>query len=49
LLDFTVRICHAATDAVVGAGVVISSDGQMITCAHVLRDATGVDPRAVAG
>jgi hypothetical protein len=44
LRDFTVRICHAKTDAVVGTGVVISADGKIVTCAHVVR-AAGVNPR----
>jgi tetratricopeptide (TPR) repeat protein len=48
LLDSAVQIRHATRDKVVGTGVVISTDGQIVTCAHVVRDA-GVDPRDVNG
>jgi tetratricopeptide (TPR) repeat protein len=44
LRDFTVQICHVATDAIVGTGVVVSMDGKIVTCAHVII-AAGVNPR----
>lgn len=38
--DFTIGIPHCKiTDAVVGTGFVVSPDGKIITCSHVLRDA----------
>ena len=43
LRDFTVQIHHARTDAIVGTGIVISTD-QIVTCAHVVA-AAGVNPR----
>jgi hypothetical protein len=45
LRDFTVQIRHATTGAVVGTGVVVSNDGQVVTCAHVVKAALGVHPR----
>ena len=44
LIDFTVKITHSKTGNPVGTGVVISMDGEIITCAHVLREA-GIEPR----
>jgi tetratricopeptide (TPR) repeat protein len=44
---FTVQIRHAASDLIVGTGVLVTADGQVATCAHVVSSA-GVDP-AVAG
>lgn len=46
--DFTVQIRHTATDAIIGTGIVVSSSGQIVTSAHVVRDA-GVDPRNANG
>ncbi|NER20401.1 MAG: hypothetical protein F6J96_06705 [Symploca sp. SIO1C2] len=44
LKDFTVKICHAENQAVVvGTGFVVSTDGKIITCKHVVRDAIGYD------
>lgn len=48
LLDSAVRIHHGRDDKLVGTGVVIASAGQILTCAHVVRDA-GIDPRAPEG
>jgi tetratricopeptide (TPR) repeat protein len=45
---FTVQVRHAQSDAILGAGVVISDGGQIITCAHVVT-AAGVDPRRPEG
>ncbi|MBN1220123.1 MAG: hypothetical protein JXM69_14440 [Anaerolineae bacterium] len=44
LRDFTVQICHAAKDTTVGTGIVVSADGKIFTCAHVVL-AAGVNPR----
>jgi tetratricopeptide (TPR) repeat protein len=44
LRDFTVQIRDAASDAIVGTGVVVSMEGRIVTCAHVVR-AAGVEPR----
>ncbi len=40
LRDFTVQIRHATTDAIVGTGFVVSTSGQVVTCVHVVRDAS---------
>jgi hypothetical protein len=48
LRDFTVQIRNAETDAIVGTGIAVSTDGQIVTCAHVV-EAAGVDPCAVNG
>ncbi len=44
LRDFTVQIRRAADDAIVGTGIAVTMDGQVVTCAHVAR-AAGVEPR----
>lgn len=44
LRDFTVQIRNAQ-NAPVGTGFVVSPDGKIVTCAHVVRE-TGFDPRA---
>lgn len=36
LRDFTVQIRHTETDAIVGTGVAISMDGEIVTCNHVV-------------
>ncbi|NEP11514.1 MAG: serine protease [Symploca sp. SIO2C1] len=41
--NFTVKICHAVTEEVVGTGFVVSTDGKIVTCRHVVRDAIGYD------
>jgi len=43
LRDFTVQIRRPADDTIVGTGVAVSTSGQVVTCAHVVRGA-GVDP-----
>jgi len=45
--SFTVGIC-AAGGNIVGTGFVVSPDGKIITCAHVVREA-GVDPAIIGG
>ena len=42
--NFTVQIRHCETDDIVGTGIVVSIDGKIVTCSHVIRDA-GVDPQ----
>jgi tetratricopeptide (TPR) repeat protein len=44
--DFTVQIRQVPNDAstIVGTGVIVSIEGQIVTCAHVVR-AAGLDPR----
>ena len=37
--DFTVQIRHAETDEIVGTGVAISMDGEIVTCKHVVEGA----------
>ncbi len=48
LRDFTVQIRRTSDDAIVGTGIAVSMDGQVVTCAHVARGA-GVEPRASDG
>ena len=49
LRDFTVQIRRADTQAIVGTGVVVSMDGQVVTCAHVVQAALGKHPREAIG
>ena len=48
LRDFTVQIRRTADDAIVGTGIAVTMDGQVVTCAHVAR-AAGVEPREADG
>ncbi|HEX2080267.1 MAG TPA: serine protease [Longimicrobium sp.] len=43
LPDFTVQVRHAGTGTIVGTGIVVSHDGLIATCAHVL-EAAGLRP-----
>lgn len=47
LRDFTVQIRNA-DNQIVGTGLIVSSDGKVITCAHVV-ESVGVEPRALNG
>src|SRR5438132_11843011 len=44
LRNFTVQIRNA-TNAIVGTGFVVSTDGKIVNCLHVVREAIGVHPR----
>ncbi len=44
LYAFTVEILRA-DDTTAGTGVAVSNDGQIVTCAHVVRGVLGADPR----
>jgi tetratricopeptide (TPR) repeat protein len=48
LRDFTVQIRAADSEAIVGTGMIVSPDGKVVTCAHVVKSA-GVEPRALNG
>jgi tetratricopeptide (TPR) repeat protein len=41
--DFTVRVQHLKTGQTMGTGFVVSADGKIVTCTHVVVEA-GVDP-----
>src|SRR5574342_731199 len=47
LRDFTVQI-RDANDQIVGTGIAVSTDGKIVTCAHVV-EAAGIDPRNSKG
>jgi tetratricopeptide (TPR) repeat protein len=47
LRDFTVQIRNAK-DEIVGTGIAVSTDGKIVTCAHVVR-AAGIEPRNADG
>ena len=50
LRNFTVQIRHTHdSERIVGTGVIISITGQIVTCAHVVRDALGAHPRDAHG
>lgn len=44
LRDFTVQIRRVDNDSIVGTGVAVSTDGKIVTCAHVV-EAAGVNLR----
>ncbi|MFZ3167105.1 MAG: trypsin-like peptidase domain-containing protein [Candidatus Methanoperedens sp.] len=39
LRDFTVQIRHSRTNDIVGTGIVVSVNGEIVTCKHVVEDA----------
>ena len=43
LRSFTVQIRPADSEVIVGTGIVVSPDGKVVTCAHVVKSA-GVEP-----
>lgn len=46
LRDFTVQIrTHVDSDEIVGTGFVVSTKGEIVTCRHVVEQATRLDPR----
>ena len=47
LRDFTVQI-RDVNDKIVGTGIAVSTDGKIVTCAHVV-EAAGIDPRNANG
>src|SRR5688572_10650961 len=47
LRDFTVQIRDSTSGAVVGTGFLVSRTGQIVTCAHVVRDAGGHFPAEI--
>jgi hypothetical protein len=49
LRHFTAQIRRPSDDAIVGTGIAVSMDGQVVTCAHVVEAALGVHPRQADG
>jgi tetratricopeptide (TPR) repeat protein len=49
LRDFTVQIRRLSDDTIVGTGIVVSMDGKVVTCAHVVEEALGAHPREANG
>jgi hypothetical protein len=49
LRDFTVQILRPSDKTIVGTGIAVSMDGQVVTCAHVVEAALGVHPRQADG
>jgi hypothetical protein len=49
LRDFTVQIRRPSDDAIVGTGIAVTMDGQVVTCAHVVEVALGMHPRQADG
>lgn len=45
LRDFTVQIRQKDTNEIVGTGIAVSMDGKVLTSAHVVKKALGVDHR----
>ena len=45
LRDFTVQIRRPSDGAIAGTGIAISRDGQVVTCAHVVKAVLGLHPR----
>jgi len=48
LRNFTVQIRPADSEVIVGTGIVVSADGKVVTCAHVVKSA-GLEPRVLNG
>ncbi len=42
LRDFTVQIRHPKTHIIAGAGIVVSTEGKILTCANVVEEASGI-------
>jgi hypothetical protein len=49
LRDFTVQIRRTNDEAIVGTGIAVSLEGEIVTCAHVVTAALGVHPRQANG
>ena len=49
LRDFTVQIRRLTDNKVVGTGIAVSTDGGIVTCAHVVKSALGKHPRQANG
>ena len=49
LRDFTVQIRRLTGDKIVGTGVIVSTKGEIVTCAHVAKAALGRHPRQANG
>jgi tetratricopeptide (TPR) repeat protein len=45
LRDFTVQICTPDHEQIVGTGIAVSMEGEIVTCAHVVEAVLGVHPR----
>ncbi|TEU13837.1 MAG: serine protease, partial [Anaerolineales bacterium] len=49
LRDFTVQIRRPSDETIVGTGIAVTMDGQVVTCAHVVEAALGAHPRQADG
>ena len=49
LRDCTVEVKTADHKTSVGTGIVVSVDGKIVTCSHVVKDALDKDPRKAIG
>lgn len=47
--EMTVQIRCVSDDAIVGTGIAVSTDGKIVTCAHVVQAAIGAHPRNANG
>ena len=48
LRDFTVQIRSPVDDQIAGTGIAVNREGQVVTCAHVVRAVLGIHPRDAA-
>ena len=49
LRHFTVQIRRPSDETIVGTGIAVTMDRQVVTCAHVVETALGMHPRQADG